>query len=143
MFICGASVDCTSLKDFTTGAINKTADQLAPLAHKYKGAMTAEFYDPLTDALGMLFSQGETSVMEPMRLAMARLIDMVIMYLIRNTEFKDKFIEDWCLKSDIYARCYFDNKRFMGAVLLDRLIGEPGDPAVYQGPASDETGQTP
>lgn len=125
MFICGASVNCRAMMDFATNAIDDTADVMEPLMPTvYQRYDLGRFHEVLREALAMMFDQGDRPVMGTLRLAMARLVDVCMMYLALNPGFKERFEAAWC--PSIFLNCVQDNVRFKRLGWLDHPPeGEP------------------
>ncbi|KAK3335760.1 hypothetical protein B0T19DRAFT_17455 [Cercophora scortea] len=126
MYICGASVNCQSMMKYATDAINAATEivqQLIPSQY-YRSDLIC-FYQPLTCALAMLYSQhGRGQLMFAMRLAMAKLVDVCLLWLFRNQVFRDFFQATW--GPALYFECMMDNHYFHGLGLLDGEAGTLG-----------------
>jgi hypothetical protein len=119
MYISGASVDCRSMMDFATAAMDRiTADLTSLIPNVYGDPGLHRLHVPLRQGLELLHSQGNRPNMEAMRLAVARLVDVTLLYLVKNEGFRHAFLHHWC--REIYPMCFWDSLRFrrMG------LIGE-------------------
>ncbi|KAH8905060.1 hypothetical protein BR93DRAFT_929305 [Coniochaeta sp. PMI_546] len=125
MYLCGASVDCRSMMNFATSAVEQITSVLADIMPAvYKDTGVHRFYIPLTQGLELLHSQGNRTNMFHMRVAMAKLVDVTLLYLMVNEGFKDTFKPHW--GREIYPMCFWDSVVFrrMG------LIGEADEDAV-------------
>jgi hypothetical protein len=80
------------------------------------------FHSHLQKALTMLYDQGNRSVMLTMRLAMARLVDATMMYLMLNKTFHDSFAGEW-KSTALFLNCVSDNIFFRKAGLLEPVDG--------------------
>lgn len=127
MFICAASVNCRTMMNFATNAIDDTTDvveTLMPTVHQRHDL--ARFHEPLCAALDIMFDQGDRPVMGSMRLAMARLVDVSLMYLALSPDFKERFEATWC--PWIFLNCVRDNDRFKKLGWLDPLPEREASP---------------
>jgi hypothetical protein len=125
MYLCGASVDCRAMKNFATSATDRVTAGLSNLMPSvYRDAGLHRLYIPLRQGLELLRSQGNRPNMFPMRAAMAKLVDVTLLYFMENEGFKYSFEPHW--GKEIYPMCFWDSVLFrrMG------LIGEDDEEAV-------------
>lgn len=120
MYICGAGVDCHAMSNYAISAmdsITSTLSTLMPAIYKLPGLH--RLYNPLSQGLELLHSQGNRPNMFPMRVAVARLVDVTLLYFMKDAGFKSTFKPEW--DGEIYPMCFWDSVMFrrMG------LIGEP------------------
>lgn len=118
MFVCGSSVDCRSMMDFATDGIDETTQVMECLMPTlYQSRSLARFHEPLRDALAILFDQGDRPLALTMRLALACLADVTLMYLVLNPAFRVPYETTWC--PWIALNCLRDNARFKAMGWLD------------------------
>lgn len=113
------------MMNFATSAVEQITSVLADIMPAvYKDTGVHRFYIPLTQGLELLHSQGNRVNMFAMRVAMAKLVDVTLLYLMVNEGFKDTFKPHW--GREIYPMCFWDSVVFrrMG------LIGEADEDAV-------------
>jgi hypothetical protein len=124
MYICGASVKCKAMMTFATNNMDETTHVIECIIPTgcYQPDIQ-RFHEPLRMALTMLFEQPDTRLMGPMRLAMARLVDVCFLYLILNQGFKLSFENYWM--PWLYANCVLDNDYFRTVGALDPLPRAP------------------
>jgi hypothetical protein len=118
MYICGASVKCKAMMTFATDNIDETTyiiERIIPISCHQPDIR--RFHEPLRQALTMLFEQPNSHLMGPMRLAMARLVDVCFLYLILNRGFKTSFESRWM--PWLFANCARDNDYFRRVGGLD------------------------
>jgi hypothetical protein len=118
MFICGASVNCHEMMEFATDAVDDATEVIEDLMPTvYNSHDLARFHEPLRVALTMVFDQGDGLEMGSMRLALARLVDVSLMYLVLNPAFKIPFEMAWC--PYVIMNCIRDNKLYKRLGWLD------------------------
>lgn len=120
MYICGASVNCEAMTKFALNAIERTTETLAQIVSvKYLDMGLHRLFVPLGQALELLRFQGNRPNTFPIRLAVARLVDVTLPYLMKNASFRYAFEANW--RKELYPMCWTDSVLFrqMG------LIGQP------------------
>ncbi|KAM7205497.1 hypothetical protein V8F20_003081, partial [Naviculisporaceae sp. PSN 640] len=99
MYICGASVNCESLMTYAADRLDEISEAILD-----NNLFTVEFCrsndlfrfsHPLTLALMMMFEQGHRKVMWTLRLAMARLCDVVLLRMMCNESFSRTLDQEW------------------------------------------------
>ncbi|OIW34427.1 hypothetical protein CONLIGDRAFT_626430 [Coniochaeta ligniaria NRRL 30616] len=134
MYLCGASVDCRSMMTFATSAMDQITSALTdimPAVSKEPGLY--RLYIPLRQALELLHSQGNRPNMFPMRVAVARLVDVTMLYLMANKGFMSMFEQQWA--KEIYPMSFWDSVLFRRM----RLVGEPDEEAVVDDESDEGT----
>ncbi|KAK3694324.1 hypothetical protein B0T22DRAFT_487862 [Podospora appendiculata] len=126
MYICGASVNCQSMMNYATNAIDAATEVVGELIpSQYHRDDLICFYKPLTTALAMLYSQGgRGQLIYAMRLAMAKLVDACLLWLLGNQAFRTIFPATWA--PALFFECIMDNNYFHRLGLLDGEVGELG-----------------
>lgn len=120
MYLCGASVDCPSMMAFATSAMDRITSVLATVMPAvYRDAGLHRLHIPLRQGLELLRSQGNRPNAFAMRVAVARLVDVTLLWFMENEGFGYAFRSHW--EREIYPMCFWDSVLFrrMG------LIGEP------------------
>lgn len=96
MYICGASVDCGLMMQYAIDALHQIT---GVLEKEVKGRVhqdLSSLYFPLTDALRQMYGQYRVdNVVRPLRVAMARLLDCCLVYLMGNEGFRAIFEHQW------------------------------------------------
>jgi hypothetical protein len=127
-YVAGASVDCPSMMAFAVRALEEIRAALIPvvLTGLFRDDPDVHlFHEPLRLALADMYAQSDGSLMEPLRLAMARLVDVVLVSLWGNDAFQVVKHEKWMEK--LFPLCYYDSVRFhqsgllVGPVSWDRM----------------------
>ncbi|KAK3329777.1 hypothetical protein B0H66DRAFT_634910 [Apodospora peruviana] len=133
MYICGASVNCRSMMDFATDAIEDITQTILSggpqgghiLSSHYCGTHDIfKFTDPFSLALSTLYEQGPNPFMVGMRVAMARLVDVCLMHLIINQSFRKSFLLQWM--PALWQNVRNDSSYFAKHGLLDDIRGDDG-----------------
>jgi hypothetical protein len=113
MYICGASIDVQAMTTFAVKRINQATEIISALVpHHYPNDLSRLFL-PLRDALSMVFEQPDIPEMRPIRVALARLIDNVLVWLMGSPSFRSHFDYTWF--PWVYYNCMSDNHRFRSA----------------------------
>ncbi len=116
MFIAGLSVDCGSLMRYAVDAIDNASEALAQIMPHEHQVVTEAFWKHLHPALTLLFDQGESPAIMPMRLAMCKLVDVTFAYLILNPAFQQHYKQTWT--PYVFVTCKYDNAYFAAQGLL-------------------------
>jgi len=110
MCLCGASVQCHALSRYAIGAIEHITAALEPIMPAICTDPNLDrLYIPVRRALVILDEQGNRDYTFGIRIAVARLVDVTLMYFMRNAGFRSMFRE-WM--RDIYPMVYWDSVLF-------------------------------
>jgi hypothetical protein len=104
---------------FAVRALEAIREALTPVA--FTGLFRDDpnvhlFHEPLRLALADMYAQSDGPLMEPLRLAMARLVDVVLVSLWGNDAFQFVKREKW--EDKLFPLCYHDSVRFHQSGLL-------------------------
>ncbi|KAL2019819.1 hypothetical protein VTK56DRAFT_9170 [Thermocarpiscus australiensis] len=121
MYVAGASIDYPHLMDESADVVEEAADTFKVLLRamtrrELEEADLSQLYLPLREALILMYVEGHHPVMTGMRLAMAKLIDLTLMYMILNPGFREELDTHWC--PWIYQNILNDNLFFSRQGLL-------------------------
>lgn len=125
-YVAGASVHCPSMMAFAVRALEAIREALTPvvLTGLFRDDPNVHlFHEPLRLALADMYAQADGPLMEPLRLAMARLVDVVLVSLWGN----DAFVKHEMWVEMLFPLCYHDSVRFrqggllVGAVPWDQM----------------------
>ncbi|KAK0733976.1 hypothetical protein B0T26DRAFT_46780 [Lasiosphaeria miniovina] len=125
-YICGVSVGCPSMINHAVAAIDGATMVLAQFLPGHVDFDLSRLYQPLEVALITMYDQGDGALMQPLRSAMARLVDVSLMWLVRNHGFYFTFTTRWF--PSLYDKLKADNIRFGALGLLD-VLAHPGETA--------------
>lgn len=133
MYLCGASVDCPSMMAFATAAMDRITAVLATVMPAVcRDAGLHRLHIPLRQGLELLRSQGNRPNALAMRVAVARLVDVALLWFMEDEGFRYAFRSHW--EREIYPMCFWDSVLFrrMG------LIGDPPEEEALLADDSDE-----
>lgn len=118
MYICGASVHCHSMMNYAIEGINDAVELVGrTLPVQYGWGNLARFHEYLLRGLVLAFDQGNRPVMAPLRLHMARLVDVSMMYLVLDHEFRNRFYRYWT--PWVFLNCVQDSIFFAQVGMLN------------------------
>ncbi|KAK3393228.1 hypothetical protein B0H63DRAFT_516425 [Podospora didyma] len=124
-YICGITWEIQPMMDFALKALRETTEILkAVFPASLDGDLfyttdLSGLYHPLATAQLMVFHQGFITPNIPLRLAMAKLIDVCIMYLVMNPGFLADFENQWM--PSIWEEILLDHNYFRERGELDPL----------------------
>lgn len=120
MYICGMSVDCRSLMTYAATRIDDISNKILSgklLTRDFCATHDIfRFTRPLTLALFMMYEQPQQPGQYHLRLAMTRLLDVLMMQLVMNDSFRRTIDRDWV--PAIIQNAINDNIHFRNVGLL-------------------------
>jgi hypothetical protein len=111
------------MMQFAVDALNDIADVADNILPTHYLCDLSRFHEPLRAALVMVFDQGDRPILGILRLALARIVDVSLMYFVLNPGFRAPFMTLWC--PYVYFNCVRDNDWFTSREWLEpRFEGE-------------------
>ncbi|KAH8891890.1 hypothetical protein GQ53DRAFT_764835 [Thozetella sp. PMI_491] len=114
-FISGMSVDCKGLMEKAMENLQLAVDSLVNIMPVEYAQLTPVFWHPIYLALIATFEQGHRLALSPLRHRMAQIIDVCLMYLIMNRDFRAQFNPSWAI---LLPQLVIDNLHFREFGLL-------------------------
>jgi hypothetical protein len=122
MYLCGAAVDCASLKKYAIAALENITAVLARIVPTMcHDPGLHRLYDPVRRSMKLLLNHGNVQYAFDIRLAIARLVDVTLMFFLKNRRFRVIYPE-WV--REVYFIMTTDSVLFRAML----LIGEDEDP---------------
>ena len=111
-YLCGASIGSTRHKEFALRAMREIIRVITRLMPRmFRDPSLHLMWIPMKQALQMVFKQQRNDIVKPIRIEMARLMDVCMMYLCGNRGFEPIFRTEW-EAGKIYGEVAFDNFAF-------------------------------
>ncbi|KAG7292677.1 hypothetical protein NEMBOFW57_002714 [Staphylotrichum longicolle] len=129
-FIAGASVACSAMTAAALAALDTAASRLRTFflsqrdpATALAAADLAPLYDPLSDALIMAYGQGggARACVRPLRVALAHLLDVTVLWLALNPGFREMMGARWT--AWVFPHVVRDCAQFGREGVLDEMFG--------------------
>lgn len=128
-FIAGASVACSAMTAAALAALDTAASRLRAFflsqrepATAIAAADLASLYDPLSDALIMAYGQGGArACVRPLRVALAHLLDVTVLWLVLNPGFREMMGARWT--AWVFPHVVRDCAQFGREGVLDEMFG--------------------
>jgi hypothetical protein len=118
MYLAARMVDCQEMMEFALCNIDDSTEMLGTIIKDHTHSSIERFEEPLRHAIMEMYGASHTTGdIGPLRLAMARLVDVVLMYLWLNPTFKGPLERYWF--PQIFWRLAVDNDFFCQRQLLE------------------------
>jgi hypothetical protein len=119
MYLAAKMVTCKEMMEFALCNLEDSTEFLKTAIKDHTlSSSIAHFEEPLRSAIMEMYNAAESPLdIGPLRLAMARLVDVVLMYLWLNPAFKEPFENHWF--PQVFWQLAVDNHFFSKRGLLE------------------------